>query len=47
VQEVLGETECEMEWIQLAQGDGQSQTVLVTVINLPAYNRRDTEDLVS
>ena len=47
LQEVLGETECEMEWIQLAQGEDQSQTVVVKVINLQAYNRRDVECLVS
>lgn len=47
MQEVLGETECEMEWIQLAQGDDQLQTVVVTVINLQVYNRRGIECLVS
>ena len=47
MQEVLGETESEMEWIQLAQGDDQSQTAVATVINLRAYNRRDIESLVS
>jgi hypothetical protein len=47
VQEVLGETECDLEWIQLAQGGDQSQTVVVTVINLRAYNRRDIESPVS
>jgi hypothetical protein len=47
VQKVLGETESEMEWIQLAQGDDQSQTVVVTVTNLRVYNRRDIESLVS
>jgi hypothetical protein len=34
VQGVFGETECDLEWIQLVQGGDQSQIVVVTVINL-------------
>lgn len=43
MQEVLRETERDLEWIQLGQGDDQSQTVVVTVINFRVYNRRDIQ----
>jgi hypothetical protein len=32
-----------MEWVQLAPGGNQWQTVLITVINLAAVKRRDTK----